>query len=108
MFLVKKEIQMGSPSWTSPDGKAIIYQSHCEENKRIIISLSTWIETGFLSGGGGIFTCSNYRLDTVKVNWTSDTSALIEYPKTATVIKKELQAYFAGRTIHLTYKPVTY
>lgn len=99
---------MKSLFWTSPDGKAIIYQSNYEENKITSISFETWIETGFMNGGGGIFDIKNYRLDTIRVSWTSDTSAIIEYPKTASVIRRESKTYFAGRTIHLTYKANDY
>ena len=104
----RKQIEMKYPFWTSPDGKAIIYQSNYEENKITSISLTAWIETGFMNGGAGIFDIKNYRLDTVRVSWTSDTSAIIEYPKTASVIRKEAKTYFAGRTIHLTYKAINY
>lgn len=105
---VRKQIEMESPFWTSPDRKAIIYQSNSEENNITNISLTTWIETGFTNGGGGIFNIKNFELDTLRVSWTSDTSAIIEYPKTASIIRKESESYYSGRTIHLTYKAIDY
>lgn len=105
---VREEIEKKSPSWVSPDEKALIYQSNYEENGTINISLTTWVETGLMKGGAGIFNMKNNKLDTLKVMWTSDTSATIEYPNTATVSRQESKTYFAGRTIHLTYKATTY
>lgn len=103
---VRKEIVMGHPSWASPDDKALIFQYNMNTHNTPIISLGTFIEKDFTCGGQSFFDIQNYKYDTVNVIWTSDSSALIEYPSTASIIRKEPKTYFSGRTTYLTYKAV--
>lgn len=59
-----------------------------------IISLGTFLEKDFTSGGSSFFDIQNYKYDTVNVIWTSDSSALIEYPSTASVMRKDSKTNF--------------
>lgn len=102
----RKDIEREHPTWTSPDGKALIFQYIMNTHNTPIISLGTFIEKDFTSGGSSFFDIQNYKYDTVNVIWTSDSSALIEYPSTASVMRKDSKTNFLGRTTYLKYKAV--
>jgi hypothetical protein len=102
----RKDIEREHPTWTSPDGKALIFQYNMNTHNTPIISLGTLIEKNFTYGGSSFFDMQNYKYDTVNVIWTSDSSALIEYPSTASVMRKDSKTFFLGRTTYLKYKAV--
>ena len=100
---VREQIKNNSPSWISPDGNAMIYQSHYKENETYYISLGTWITNNSMEGGAGIFDMKSKKLDTLKVRWTSNSSAIISYSSKANISRQLSETYFAGRKIHLQY-----
>ena len=102
---VREEIERESPSWPSPDDKALIYQSHYIENGIVHISLATWIKNKFMEGGGGIFDIKTNKLTTLLVKWITDSSAIISYPKSAMIVRQLHETYFAGRKTYLSYNP---
>jgi hypothetical protein len=94
------------PRVISPDGKAIIYQSTFPEKDQFRIYLATWIQSQKGAGGGGIFDILLPTADTLKVVWTSDTTATIEYPSQATILRQNSSDYFYGRHTYLTYHAI--
>lgn len=100
---VREQIKNNSPYWISPDGNAMIYQSHYKENDTYFISLSTWITNNSMEGGAGIFDIKSNKLDTLKVRWISNYNAIISFPRTANISRQLSETYFAGRKIQLQY-----
>jgi len=103
---VRDEIIKSSPTSISPDGNALIYQSHYVDNGIYFISLGTWINANGIEGGGGIFNMESNKLDTLQVKWISDTLAIISYPMNSKITRQLPADYFAGRNINLQYKTI--
>ena len=106
LFGCKSEIDnylKNYPSALSPDKKAIVYQTSFKEDGVFRVSLATWIETAFASGGGGIFDIQLDSIENLKFYWTSDTTIMVTYPSYAKVLRQNRQTYFFGRNIHINY-----
>lgn len=104
--------EKSTPAWIekyphaiSPDIKVVIYQSFTNQTEGVEIVVHTHIASWLTSGGGSIFNIRLPMADTLKLIWTSDSTATIQYPAHAKIFKQEDTDYFFGRRIHFTYQP---
>ncbi|MCR6642008.1 MAG: hypothetical protein NVV82_24235 [Sporocytophaga sp.] len=100
----KDNILENYPSAQSPDKKAVVYQTSFEENGIYKVSLGTWIESAFATGGSGIFDIQMDTIENLKFEWTSDSSIKVVYPSYGKVLRQERQCYFAGKDIYINYE----
>lgn len=113
LFLLVSACQIGFPSSEiaerphakSPDGKAYIYQSKSFLiDGRYHAGIVSYVSVNGQAGGAGLFDFKSDNPDVfVSMYWTSDSTAVIEYPPNIEIIRKEERSFFLGRTIYLKY-----
>lgn len=89
----------------SPDGVVYVYQYSDEGGDSTTISISTH-HLSTMAGGAGVFDIISPEDALLELSWESDSTAIISYPSTARILRKEDVVYYFGRNTYFRYEPI--
>ena len=78
---------------------ALILNSSADGN----LHITSWLIHNGQSGGGGVFSQKNGKIEETNIGWESDSTLIIEYNSSNEILKKEDSLYFFGKVIQIKY-----
>ena len=90
---------------TSPDGTAIVYMASYPTDSGTQTSVATWVQSNGATGGAGVFDVQSKRPVKMTMNWSNDSTVVINYDSHVRVLRQETYSYFKGHKTYFVYHP---